>query len=100
MAAKKKRQPPYCVNLEVDQWHERDRNHVHVRTTPGERTVAEWWDEDVHSMVEDGFFKTGRLPRSGVDPQSVLDYLADVGACRRGTPGSIFDGVRRRRKGL
>lgn len=97
MAAKKKRQPPYCSTLEISQWHERDRNHVSAQT-PGGKSVGDWWDEDVHSMVEDGFFKvSGPFGRGGVDPSSVKEYLASVGACREGTPGSIFGRLRRRR---
>lgn len=78
----KKKQPPYCVGLEVRQWHERDRAHVAVYTAAG-RQVAEWWDDEVGEMITDGFFKPGW---KGVDNGSVLDYCASVGLCRKGTP--------------
>jgi len=95
---KRKKEPPYCANLEVDQWHERDRNNVNVKTKGG-REVASWWDEDVHGMVDDGFFKTqGPFARGGISPRSVIDYLESMGMCRPGNPGSIFDGARRRRR--
>ena len=83
MAKKRRPAVPACGNLVVDQWFERDRAMVHVKTKDTERTVAEWWDEAVGEMVEDGFFKRGRRPWSGVDATSVLEYLADMGECRR-----------------
>ena len=41
------------------------------------KTIAEWWDEDVESMFEDGFFVSGR----GKDAlaRSVLEYLTEMG---------------------
>ncbi len=75
-----------CENLEVTQWFERDRQSVVVSTPAGD-TVAEWWDDDVTSMVEDGFFSTRggmQRPRGNpIDPQSVIAYLRDVGTCGR-----------------
>ena len=90
---RKKRPAPRCVNLEVAQWHERDRMSVVVSTKSG-KSVAEWWDDDVASMVEDGFFKSPRRPwpRYGddiVDRASVLKYLADMGVCRPGASQQI-----------
>lgn len=81
-----KKKLPSCSSLEISQWHERDRNHVSAQTPKG-KTVGDWWDEAVHSMVEDGFFKAGRLPRSGIDESSVREYLRDIGACNGGGLG-------------
>jgi hypothetical protein len=101
MATKSK---PYCVNLDVDQWHERDRVGITVSTKAG-REVASFWDDEVHQLAEDGFFKPTRrpFPRYSdplVDPQSVIDYLAHTGRCRRGVAKSLHGAgrsVRRRR---
>lgn len=73
-----------CENLEVTQWFERDRQHV-AASTPAGRTVAEWWDDDVTSMVEDGFFRTRGFVSRGnpIDPRSVIEYLRDYGLCDR-----------------
>lgn len=92
MAKKRKGTIPACGNLVVDQWFERDRAMVHVTTKDTEQTVAEWWDDDVGQMVEDGFFKSlGFRARRGapIDDRSVLEYLADMGDCQRRGPGLL-----------
>jgi len=73
-----------CENLKVEQWFERDRQHVSAETPAG-YTVAEWWDDDVTSMVEDGFFRTRGIGyrNSPIDPKSVIEYLRDYGLCGR-----------------
>ncbi len=94
MAKRRKPALPACGNLVVDQWFERDRAMVHVKTKDTEKTVAEWWDDDVGQMVEDGFFKTlGFRGKRGapIDDRSVLEYLAYRGDCQRSGPGLLGD---------
>lgn len=71
-----------CEDLKVEQWFERDRQHVSVETPSGRR-VAEWWDDAVTEMVDDGFFRTRGLPyrQAPIDPRSVIEYLRDMGVC-------------------
>lgn len=73
-----RRGPPSCSSVHVDTWEERDRLHIHATTANGQKTVAEWWDDDARQMFEDGFFR--RQPRL---KESVLDYLESMGQCRR-----------------
>jgi hypothetical protein len=57
----------------VDWWQERDRTSIVVfKDEDRDVTVAEWWDEDAQSMMEDGFFKWH-------DDDSVIDYLDEIG---------------------
>lgn len=98
MAKKAKRPPPYCSTLEITQWHERDRNNVRVDASGG-KTILDVWDEDVHQLIQDGFFKVkGPMGRGGVSEASVREYLQSMGACRPGTPQSIFGRARRKRR--
>lgn len=60
----------------VHTWFERDRANIWVEDENG-NNVAEWWDEDLMQMVEDGFFDMRGKNRIG---KSVLQYLAKVGA--------------------
>jgi hypothetical protein len=74
--------------IEIDTWFERDRAFVGVVDTEG-HYLAEWWDDDVQQMFEDGFFKSGRaFERSVVQ---YLDYLdtplpEDVASKMRSNP--------------
>lgn len=68
MARKVKYKSPYIVHT----WFERDRQNIWVEDEKG-RNVAEWWDEDVSDMVEQGFFNSRDLEGS------VMEYLASVG---------------------
>lgn len=43
------------MNLKLYTWFERDRAHVELRDEDTDRTVVEFWDEDVSQAVEDGF---------------------------------------------
>ena len=36
-------------------WFERDRQHVELRDDKTEKTIIEWWDDEVTEAVEDGF---------------------------------------------
>lgn len=47
---------PIGINdTELNTWFERDRQHVELRNTLTDRTICEWWDEDVTQAVENGF---------------------------------------------
>jgi hypothetical protein len=73
---------PQKAHYEVNIWFERDRASIVVSNING-KTIAEWWDEDVLSMFEDGFFISGK----GKDKlaKSVLDYLQDRGVIKAKT---------------
>lgn len=71
MAKKIKYKAPYIVHT----WFERDRQNIWVEDAKG-RNVAEWWDEDVSQMINDGFFKfTGSHGYVGT---SVINYLVNM----------------------
>lgn len=56
-------------------WFERDRAHVELRHRHNDDTIVEWWDDEVHEAVMDGF----------LDPKdwhsSAYDYACYIGAC-------------------
>jgi hypothetical protein len=76
-------------DVEIYKWFERDRQHIEVRNKKTQETVAEWWDEAVTQMVEDGFFYSPglgwRVPaeQRKLD-ESVLKYLEDTGVLESG----------------
>jgi hypothetical protein len=61
------------ANTEISTWFERDRASVVLNTLDG-TSIIEWWDDDVHGAVEDGF----------LDPRdwhgSAVNYANYVGA--------------------
>lgn len=60
--------------IEVATWFERDRSHVMIQEVDTGNDLVSWWDEDVQSLFEDGFFEAGRhLDRS------VIDYAEQMG---------------------
>lgn len=56
-------------NTVLDIWQERDRQSVVLRTRKSGQLLAEWWDEDLQALFEDGWFDRRRLH------SSVLEYL-------------------------
>jgi len=58
-------------NTELKEWSERDRNSVVLEDKRTGNSIMEWWDEDVHQAVEDGFLTMGkgkdRLHQDAVD---------------------------------
>jgi len=60
--------------IRVDTWFERDRASIVVYK--GDTEIAEWWDDDVRQMFEDGFFNNRNLEKS------VIDYCKSVGIIR------------------
>lgn len=61
------------ANTEISTWFERDRASVVLNTLDG-TTIIEWWDDDVHGAVEDGFLN----PRDWHG--SAVEYANYVGA--------------------
>lgn len=62
----------------LNKWMERDRAHIALwmKDEDGEQSqelVAEWWDEDVFSLIEDGFLE----PRDF--HASAFEYAASLG---------------------
>ena len=73
---------PAKAHYEVNLWFERDRASITVTNING-KTIAEWWDEDVQSMFEDGFFVSGKGKNKLA--ASVLDYLQNRGVIKAKT---------------
>lgn len=67
-------------DTEISTWFERDRAHVALTTDDGQRTLAEWWDDDVEQAVEAGT----------LDPRdwhgSAYEHIADVNPNVLGQP--------------
>ncbi len=60
--------------VEVSTWFERDRAHIEIWDLKTNKTLAEWWDEEVAELIEDGFFRLGRKFE-----QSVIEYAESIG---------------------
>jgi hypothetical protein len=60
-------------NTEISTWFERDRASVVLNTLDG-TTIIEWWDDDVHEAVQDGFLN----PRDWHG--SAVEYANQMGA--------------------
>ena len=72
------------AEVDVDVWEERDRLSIVIKDKKtGQRTIAEWWDDDARQMFEDGFFKRGvELKRSVIAYAEEMGLLAKPGAVR------------------
>ena len=53
-------------------WEERDRSHVELRNKKTEKTLIEWWDDEVNEAIEDGFLDPRSLH------ESVYDYYIEI----------------------
>lgn len=64
-------------SLKVDTWFERDRSMVcvYAETSSGRVDIAEWWDEDVEGLVEDGFLDPSDWDGSAIDYVEHLDMV-------------------------
>lgn len=60
--------------MRCDTWFERDRSMVALVDENTETCIVEWWDEEVHELVEAGFLD----PRDW--ERSALDYATHIGA--------------------
>ncbi len=69
------------AEVDVNVWEERDRLHIAiVDKKTGQRTIAEWWDDDARQMFEDGFFKRGvELKRSVIHYAEEMGLLSKIG---------------------
>lgn len=86
LRANPRRRLPSASDVDVYVWAERDRQHVEARDRRTDQTIAEWWDEAVSEMIEDGFFYAPhaivglRMPREKQRfEESVIAYLRDQG---------------------
>lgn len=71
-------------NTSLNVWFERDRAHVHLLDEATQETVIEWWDEDVHQALTDGFldphaFALGKLLYPHRLHHSAVSYANEVG---------------------
>ena len=61
----------------IDEWHERDRNHLILYVKDGDGgfgdSIVEWWDEAYVEAIEDGFIDP-RKPH-----ESAFEYAAQMG---------------------
>lgn len=74
---------PTRYDVEIHTWFERDRQHIEIRDKKTDKTLAEWWDDAVTEMFEDGFFKPGTIRHEGMSGRefenSILEYAEDMG---------------------
>src|SRR5205823_1880758 len=72
------RKPPAVAfdDTYVGTWFERDRQHVELLQKGTDRTLIEWWDEEVSEAVEDGFLNPRDYHRSA------YEYAVYIGAIR------------------
>lgn len=60
----------------LNTWFERDRSHLELRDARTDKTILEFWDDDVQQLVEDGF----------LDPRdwhgSIYDYAVHLGVIK------------------
>jgi len=92
---KKRRRNPFVPNrpltirdTELHTWFERDRAHVELRNKRTQKTIVEWWDEDVAEAIEDGFLDRRHLH------DSAFDYAIDHGFIK-GAPARRHNPKRR-----
>lgn len=67
------KRPVRFSETEIETWFERDRAHVELRNKKTQKTIIEFWDDDVGQMVEDGFLN----PRDW--HRSIFEYAQSVG---------------------
>jgi len=53
-------------------WSERDRAHVQLTNKKTEKTLIEFWDDEVNEAIEDGFLDPSNLH------ESVYDYYIEI----------------------
>jgi len=73
------------AEVDVNVWEERDRLHIRISDKKrGQRTIAEWWDDDARQMFGDGFFKRGvELKRSVIGYAEEMGLIAKPNGARR-----------------
>jgi len=54
-------------DTELYTWDERDRSHIELRDKKTQKTLVEWWDEEVNDVYQDGF----------LDPQNLHESVYD-----------------------
>ena len=58
-------------DTELYTWDERDRSHIELRDKKTQKTLVEWWDEEVNEVYQDGFLDPQNLH------ESVYDYYKE-----------------------
>jgi len=59
----------------VETWFERDRSNVRIEEADSDYTLADWWDEDVQQLAEDGFLDFASVGRLRTSAVRYADYL-------------------------
>lgn len=61
------------MNIGCETWFERDRAMVAVVDKDADKDLIEWWDDDVHTLVELGLLDPHNIE------QSAIQYAKDIG---------------------
>ena len=69
-------------DTELHTWFERDRAHVELRDSVTDKTVVQWWDEEVSEAVEDGFLDPRNYHRSAFEYAEQMNMLHYERGCR------------------
>ena len=76
-------EPEEDITYELHTWFGRDRQHVELREADTERTVIEWWDDELAQAIIDGFLKPSwgyRMPaHKRILADSICKYAYDQG---------------------
>jgi len=68
---KKKMKKIRFEDTELYTWDERDSAFIELRDKKTQKTLVEWWDEEVKEVYEDGFLDPQNLH------ESVYDYYKE-----------------------
>lgn len=60
---------------EIHLWFERDRQHVELRDKRTQKTIAEWWDQEVTEAVTDGFLNPRNWHKSAYECAKTCNVL-------------------------
>lgn len=61
--------------VELHTWFERDRAHVELRDAETQKTIIEWWDEEVFEAIDDGFLDPRDFEGSAVAYAEAIGIL-------------------------
>lgn len=62
-------------DFRVDTWFERDRAYVGLVNIATNETVVEWWDDQVHEAIEDGFLNPRDYKKSALEYAKSMNLI-------------------------
>lgn len=62
-------------DTEIETWFERDRAHVELFVTETEKSIVDWWDEEVEQAVQDGFLDPKDWHGSAIKYAQEMDLM-------------------------